>query len=489
MSSKRSGKKLKKRRSKVKASLRKGANTISPDTLRRDLTDPERLQVMMGHLGELLQEEPALQSLRLPAQPLLDALDDLAETSHAHLKALDDPLYQRITILNRTLPGLLNRKFVDRFEKTLVPYLATVKTIPRHFRAVSAGLYFLEIHNRQGGEPGVNPLWNLVFDLSWEAAMASSGDTLSQATGRSGTSREAANGAAPPRSGIDPVSDLAAADPELSDDTIALLQSGVDLIESGRVSLGFALDTVLLGLRAVTAAPDDSDEARVNALRKAFEKEIGIVAFNDLVWGLEYAVEQLDGDQKGDFQTMLRTVQAMPPHENPVVFALYYKSVTEFYKYLKPGESAYAEAIARGRDDVEPMINFGRYLLENHVPKRALNAFIAASEIDPSHEIARLGAGIACWLTESFREARMHWDRAARLWSGYLPESHRDIQLARSLAELDNFAELPRKAYDRFFEESDFNPPEKSRDHQSGTSHLRKKENTHGKTDSHCENL
>jgi len=134
---------------------------------------------------------------------------------------------------------------------------------------------------------------------------------------------------------------------------------------------------------------------------------------------------------------------------------VYFKSVTEFYKYLKPGEVEYAEAIASSRGDADTVVAFARYLLDRDVPRRALNAFIAASQIDPSHEIARLGAGIACWLTESFREARLHWDRAARLWSGYLPEDHRDIRLVRSLAELDNFAELPQNAYDRLFEASD----------------------------------
>jgi len=473
MASKQPKKTPKKRRSKIKTRPNPPRNPLNPEALRRDFTDPDRLQALMDHLGVLLREEPGLQEIRLPPRTLLDALDDLAESSGDELRAMDDPFRQRIAILNHTLSPMLSRRFVDRFEKALLAVMENVKRVPRHFRAVAAGLYFLEIHNRQGGEPGANPLWNLLFDISYEEAMATAGGTLAGATGSGKQSRGGkVSGPAIPgkrsEMSVDDVTRSAGKDladgalagddmtgSDLSDEDAALIRDAVGLIESGRVALGFSLDTILLGLREVTAFPERSPDALAAALQAAFRKEIGMQATSDLIWGLEYAIEQLDGEKKADFTTMLRAIRVLPARENPVIFAVYFKSVTEFYKYLKPGEVEYAEAIASSRGDADTVVAFARYLLDRDVPRRALNAFIAASQIDPSHEIARLGAGIACWLTESFREARLHWDRAARLWSGYLPEDHRDIRLVRSLAELDNFAELPQIAYDRLFEASD----------------------------------
>ncbi|MBN1296394.1 hypothetical protein JXA80_06410 [bacterium] len=419
---------------------------------------------MIDHLAELFREETALHLLRFPPRELIESLDDLAETDAAEIAAMPDPFDQRIAILNRILGRFLTRRFVNRVQTTLETYLQSVRRIPRHFRAVSAGLYFLEIHNRQGGEPGVNPLWNMMFDLSHAEALTTAGGTLTTAARSGGQTRP-----------MDTVmNDLDLDSPEqggmamdnqsgLSEETMDVLRRAVQLINGGRIELGFALDTILLGLRALTCSTgtDAGDPAaRARGFQDAFRKEIGMLARNDLICGLEYAIEESEGERRSHFETLLQAVHALPVKENPFVFTLYYHSVKEMHRYVKPGEDRHAEAIAAAGGAPETMMEYGRYLVRQSLPHRALNVFMAVITVDPSNELARLGAGIACWLTESFREARMHWDRSARLWSGYLPFDHPDIVLVRYLSELDNFAELPEKAYHRLLETVNANEEE-----------------------------
>lgn len=436
---KRKNKKPKPKKNKNTPRIRSAGSRkpLSADALRQDLSDPERAQIFMDQLADFMTSEPALQSLRFPAGPLLDALDELAESSADDLAALEDPLQQRMTILNHVLPRFLTRKFAKTVERTLLNLLENNKKSLRHFRALGAGLFFLEFHMQENANPGANPLWNLIFDISYDDALATAG------------------GGVTPAEPLDPERSATASpipdtldEHELSESNTELARKALQLIDTGKVELGFALDTVLLGLREITGTSQRTAEDQARALKATFEQEIGVNQWNDLIWGLEYAVDELEGDRKQNFETVLKAAQMLAPRDNPIVFAIYYKSVTEFYRFLKPGEKPYAEAIVQDPSSVNPMIQLGAFLMRNNVPNRALNAFTAAIRLDPSHELARMGAGVACWDTESFREARMHFGRAARLWSGYLADDHPHRQMADALAELDNFEELPQNAYD-----------------------------------------
>jgi len=435
---------------KIKSNQKK----ITEKTLRQELSDPERLQALMDHLGELLISVSDLKKYLFPSENLLEALDEVAESSSEKLHAMTDPLDQRMEILTRVLPNFITKKFVKKFEKALVNYLKNTRKTPLQFKAASVGLYFLEIHNRTKSDASTNPLWNLLFDVSYHEAMASAGGTISSAAKTSVKQNVTSNQE-------NTISDklFAFQDQDLSEENIELSRQALELIDSGKVELGFALDSVLLGLRKATTGIKRPPEEIVLELHQTFEQEIGINQKNNLVWGLEYAVEHLkEEEQREQFEIVLKAVQMLPPKENPVIFALYYKSVTEFYRYLKPGEQEYAEAIVKNTDSITPVLAFAQFLLRSNISNRALNAYIAASLLDPSSEMARFGAGVVCWQTESYREARLHFYRAGKLWNGYLPENHPSIQLTNELAELENFDELPQTAYDLVF--SDLQPRE-----------------------------
>lgn len=424
-----------------------------PDELRHDLSDPTRLQHAMDHLTEMLRTEPGLQALRFPSEKLMAALDDMAETSTEELQAMPDPLAQRIAIVTRAAGPLITRKFAGQVETALTALLERSKKKPRDFRAAGAGLYFLEIHNRQGGEPGANPLWNIIFDLTYEEAMASAGDAVSAA--HRPADSNAMTGTGSTFGDFFPMEDQ-----DLTEDDETTLSDALELIESGAVELGFSLDTIILGLKTF-CRPDMTEIHRiVPALVDTFRREIGMHAWHDMIWGLEYAAGKLDGDRKKHYETVLEAVRRFPARDNPAVFALYFRSVTDFNRFIKSDEAACAEAITGHPDALEPVLDYGRFLLTGEAPKRALNVFMAAAAIDPSDETARFGAGVACWLTGSCREARLHWDRAARLWRGYLPETHANVRLAQELAELDDVAELPSKAYNFLFSGADISSEE-----------------------------
>ncbi len=432
--------KKKQKNSSQNSSTRVRQTPLTPETLRRDLSDPARLQHAMDHLTELIRREPGLQPLRFPAEKLMTALDELAETSAEELQAMSDPLAQRIAIITHAVEPLITRKFSDLVEKTLMSFLERTKNVPRDFRAASAGLYFLEIHNRQGSEPGANPLWNILFDISYEEAMESSGNAV--ATARTPAGASPASGAA---ATFGDFFDLDEQD--LTEDDQNTLGDALELIESGKVELGFSLDTILLGLRAFADTTMTDPDIIIRALLDTFRREVGMQEWNDMIWGLEYATEKLDGESRRQFETVLEAVRRFPARDNPALFALYFRSVTDSHRFIKPDEVTFAEAIVAQPGAVEPVMDYGRFLLTGEAPRRALNVFMAATIIDPSDEMARFAAGVACRLSGSCREARLHWDRAARLWRGYLPEHHPNIQLVRELLELDDIADLPQKAY------------------------------------------
>lgn len=408
--------------------------------MRRDLSDPIRLRHAMDHLTELMRHEPSLQELRFPQEQLMTALDELAETSAEELQALPDPLDQRIAIITQAAGPLITRKLVDRIESALMKYLEHSRAVPRDFRAASAGLYFLEIHNRQGGEPGANPLWNIIFDITYDEVLESAGNAVS--TARKPADSHGISGHELTVGDYFPMDDQ-----DLSEDDEKTLAEALELVTSGAVELGFSLDTIILGLRAFARLESIEPGRIVPALVESFRQEIGFHEWSDMIWGLEYASGKLDGETKTHFETVLEAVRRFPARDNPAVFALYFRSVTDFQRFIKPDETTCAEAILAQPDAVEPVLEYGRFLLSGEAPRRALNAFIAATVIDPSNEMARFGAGVACRLTGSCREARLHWDRAAKLWRGYLPETHPHVRLVRELSELDDIAELPQKAY------------------------------------------
>ena len=111
-----------------------------------------------------------------------------------------------------------------------------------------------------------------------------------------------------------------------------------------------------------------------------------------------------------------------------------------------------ARAILEDIDSVDPVLRYGNYLLKLEANKRALKAFEAVLRIDTTNESARLGAGLALWRTESYREARLLWNRAARHWSGYLPEDFTGIVLCKGLENLQDHDTLPGDAFDFLYE-------------------------------------
>lgn len=413
---------------------------LNPETLRRDFTDPARLQRAMDCLGEAIRHDPDLATLRFPPEKLMDALDDLAETSSGELESIPDLLSRRITILNRTIHPFLTTAFERHVEDILMKRLDKFRTSPREFRATGAGLYFLEIHKRQRDNPGGNPLWNVIFDISYDEAIATAGGAVKQAVTQE------------PGTGDHDVTvpggyDFTGFIPDdLSRDSFETQTEALALIESASVDIAFSLDTILLGLRELALNRHASPEQCMSALRTSYRKEIGVRQWHDMAWGLEQAVDSSTGAREKNYRTVHKALLLLPPEDNPVVFALYCTSVTRYRRFLDPAETDFAENILANPEAVEPLLAVGRYLLTRDAPGRALNAFIAASISHPADEMARFGAGVACRLSGSLREARLHWDRADRLWSGYLPDHHPTRVMLRELADLDDDTSLPQKA-------------------------------------------
>ncbi|MGB3975908.1 MAG: hypothetical protein WBM02_02920 [bacterium] len=414
---------------------------ISLDTLRKDFTNPEKLQRAMEHLGESIRYEPELASLRFPHAKLMEALDQLAETSSDELESIPDLLNRRMTILNRTLPPFLTPAFEQFIEDKLMERLSLVKKSPEKFRAACAGLYFLEIHRRQRDNPGGNPLWNFMFEISYDEAMAAAHKADKDTPSSSDSSGPTIAG-----------SDFSTLIPDdLSQDSTETQKDALKLIESGAVELLFSLDSILLGLHELALNKDTAIEQIVQKLRESFKKEIGFRQGNDLAESLEQALESLSGKDKDNHEIVLKAIKLLPPRENPVVFAAYVNNVKHYQRHLDPKTTELVKIIMQKPDEAEAILDLGRYYLTCDEITRALNVFIAASTLFPAEEMARFGAGIACRLDGSFREARLHWNRAARLWSGYLPDHHPIFAIINELVELDDDADLPTKALDYLF--------------------------------------
>lgn len=410
---------------------------ISLDTLRKDFTNPEKLQRAMEHLGESIRYEPELASLRFPLVKLMEALDQLAETASEELESIPDLLDRRMTILNRTLPPFLTPAFEQYIEDVLMKRLGQVKKSPEKFRAACAGLYFLEIHKRQRDNPGGNPLWNFMFEISYDEAIAAAQQSVTPSTSDDSMVKD---------------SDFSTLIPnDLSEDSIKTLKDALKLIESGAVELLFSIDSILLGLHELALDQDVSIERIVQKLRGSFEKEIGIRQGNDLVTSLEQTVESLSGSDQYNHEIMLKAVRLLPPKENPVIFSAYFNNVIHYRRYLDSETAELVKKIMENPNEAEPLLDLGRFYLKDDRIISALNVFIATSILFPADEMARFGAGIACHLEGSFREARLHWNRAARLWSGYLPDHHPTLTMISELTDLDDDADLPLKALDYLF--------------------------------------
>jgi tetratricopeptide (TPR) repeat protein len=437
--------KKKSKKDKKRTSGKVQSPKLSLESLRRDFSDPKKLERATDLLAESMRHEPELAKLRFPAEKLLDALDDVAEHYSDQLEAMPDILDRRVFILNNAIKPFLNRKFVNKIETALMKHLENVKTSPKDFRAVGAGLFFLEIHKRQSDSPGNNPLWNIIFDISYDEAMATSGGTIK-------TADDKHTKTGPPEFSRDTARNISSIpEGELSDDSIATLKEALHLIDSNTVDFGLSIDMVVLGLRKLALHVADTPEKRAQEIQNAFAVEFGARQLNILASHLEHAIDTFTGAKKQNFQTVSKALKLLAPQDNPVVFAIYYKSVTECIRFIDKDEGVLLDGIISDPYSVHPILALGRYLLTQDAPNRALNAFTAAIEAEPSEELTRLGAGIACKMGGSTREARLHWDRAARLYGGYLPPHHPVIKMVMELVELDDDAELPQKAYNFLF--------------------------------------
>ncbi len=437
--------KRKTKKDKKRTSGKVQSPKLSLESLRRDFSDPKKLERATDLLAESMRHEPELARLQFPAEKLLDALDDVAEQYSDQLEAMPDILDRRIFILNNAIKPFLTRKYLNRIESAFMKHLENVKTSPKDFRAVGAGLFFLEIHKHQSDSPGDNPLWNIIFDISYDVAMGTAGGTIKPGadkhaqTGQLETARDKALNISSIPEG------------ELSDDSIATLKEALHLIDSNTVDFGLSIDLIVLGLRKMVSQVGETPEKRAREIQKAFAVEFGARQLNILASHLEYAIDTFTGAKKRNFQMVYKALKLLAPQDNPVVFAIYYKSVTECIRFIDKDEGPLLDGIISEPFSVQPILALGRYLLTQDASNRALNAFMAAIKADPSEELARLGAGIACKLDGSVREARLHWDRAARLYGGYLPPHHPVVKMMTDLIELDDDSELPQKAYDFLF--------------------------------------
>ncbi len=434
-------KKKDKRKKRLAEKTRESRKTVlDPDALRRELSNPARLQKHIDRLESLLKSTPEFTPLRFSPEPLLAALDTIADDFGEMLESLDDPEAQRESILEKLLPGVLNRSFIKRIETVFTKYLKK-QAAPSAVMAVGAGLFLIEIHRRQPETAHQNPLWHVIFDVSYREAQATSEGRVHDSSSdkeRSGT--------------VLPVDGMAG-ELDLSEESEAIVRDAVSLLESDTVSLGFSFDTILQGLRAIRSLPEGSgDDEIIAALRKTYLREIGDQERDDLIWGLDYAVDQVPRKKRTAFKTVLDAVELLTARDNPVMFALYYKCIIEFYRFLKKDEMEWAQAILEDIDSIDPILRYGNFLLKQEANKRSVKAFEAALRIETTSEAARLGAGLALWRTESFREARLLWNRAARHWSGYLPEDFMGITLCRRLENLQDHDTLPGEAFDFLYE-------------------------------------
>jgi tetratricopeptide (TPR) repeat protein len=418
----------KRRFGRNKKKVQKRAPAFDKGKLREELSDPRKLQKQMNRLQTLLRTKPFFASLRLPPEPLAACLDDVSVIHADELSRMDGDRDQREFILSKVFGRFLTADYIRSVESTLMKYLGTPEAKPSNLKAVAAGLFFLEFHRKNPQDAARNPLWDILFTLSYEKMESSAGDTVREA--------------APPETSnqlkLPVVTYFGASD--LTESEISLLSEAISLLESGQVELGFSLETILRGLRVHRESLKHLEsKQKMQFLEVTYREEIGEREKADLLWGLSYAIDQTEGEKKSGFETVSEAIGCLPIRTNPVLFAMYCKCVMEFYRFLKADEIDAAHAILKSPDDTRPILAYARFLFNKEAPRRSLKAYEAALKQDPDCAIAALGAGIALWTTESYREARMFFDKSARFWRDN-PEM---VKISRSLQELNDHDELP----------------------------------------------
>ncbi len=440
-------KESKDKKKKDKPGAGKGLNR---ESLREELSDPQKMMFQIQQLESLLKSHPTLLTLRFPPDQLLEYLEEFLDEHRTQLQQLSNPDAQREFILQNVLEEFLTEPFVKRIDRQFMKYLDQKDRTPEDIKIIGAGLFFLEVHRRQRRPDAQNPLWSIIFNLSYDEALSTSGGRIRYPESQISSPETKLPG--PNRSLED----------ELPEQSWQMIHKAIVSLETDEVDFSFSFETILQGLRIYcTLSKILPTEKIMTDLHATYLKEIGITERSDLLWGLEYAMEQSGTDIKRiqSFRTVYDSILLLPRTDNPVLFALYCKSVLQFYRYVRPDEYPFVELIINNPNDIQPIMQYACSLLENESPKRSLKAFEAATAIEPDYGVAKLGAGLALWMMESFREARLVWDRA----SENLMKKPSDpvrldslIALCRNLANLDDDTDIPSHALDVLYRETGY---------------------------------
>jgi len=433
----RSLKNLRRRQKKQKtaAITRAGVNR---EQLKDELSDPKRMEKHLKRLNVLFKTNQSLQILRLPREPLLKIFDEVAEEQELGLTVEEENSTPRELVMSRALSKLLSRRLIKDTESALMAILNESSASPAELKAIAAGLFCIEFHRKSPETLSTNPIWDIIFELSSDEALATAGDSLQlPENAEDGETKT-------------PLPDSTRRwDIDIDESLQERMALAISHLESGKVELGFSLETILVGLRKYRKSADKlSPEELISELETSYFDEIGFRERDDLLWGLSYAVDRSSGKRKEAFKTVQESIAMLPVNENPVMFALYYKCVVEFYRFLKSGEVDLAKAILDEPDSIIPILEYARYLLNNEAPRRSLKAFEVVLRMDPESAIAEWGAGIALWVTESHREARMHWHRAERHWQNDAEK----LKLCSELVALEDYDPLPDSVKKMFSE-------------------------------------
>lgn len=376
-------------------------SSIDAERLLAELSNPAKLAGIMHHFEDILRKNAHFSNVRFDPEVMLERLDEISETNAENLNKLNDPGDQRREILKHLLPGFLSKGYLDNLDSTLLRFVSK-KLSPADLKAISAASFFLELHRRNPGKVEENPLWDILFAVSYDEAIAKQERSISTSSSQGD------------RLGIPLVLDLIHEE-ELSDESRELIAEAVVFIDEGIVDLGFSLETILQGLRVYQkSAGKEAPEHTIRVLHEIFRKEIRLRELEDLDWGLELMAQQSQDDIRRAYQTVSRAIALPPIEHNPAVFGIYYKSVAQFYRFIKSDERDLATRILSAPDDIVPVLDYARWLLNQESPRRALKAFEAALEIDPESAWGEFGAAVALWRDGSFREARWRFARSAR---------------------------------------------------------------------------
>lgn len=412
---------------------RKPAPGFDRRKLKDELSDPRKFQKQIHRLHTLLKNEPVFRSLYFPPELFAECLDafDNDEDFGTSESAYPE---ERDRILSHIYRRFLTPSRLVQVESTLLEYLRETKSKPSDLKAVAAGLFMLEYHRKNPADVLQNPLWELIFSVSYEQFSSGAGGAVREASGTAT--------AKIPLPGPETMPDL-----DLTEGEVNLVREAIGHLESGTVELGFSLDSILLGL-PVHGEPLRSEPpgAKIRYLLGTFAEEIGQREKDDLVWGLNFAISRSKGDRKRSFQSVLKGISRLPVHRNPVLFALYVKCVLEFYRFLKSDEIDAAHAILKALDDPDPILEYARFLFNREAPRRSLKAFEAAARLDPGNAAAAFGSGAALWMTGSFREARLQFHNAARRRES----DSRIARLCRDMVDLEDDEPLPDDVLELF---------------------------------------